>query len=55
MTRNAIESRERTIKQSRLTMNDFGSSIKEELQPVVKALVDHYNGENIFFGLPNRL
>jgi hypothetical protein len=43
------------IKESKLKPEDFGSPIKEELKAMVNALVWHYNGENVLYGLSNKL
>lgn len=48
------EARECLKAQSRLKPEDFGSSLKENMSEMITALIDHYNGERIFFGVNNR-
>jgi hypothetical protein len=47
--------REKTISDSKLKLEDFGTPIKDEMLPSIEALVEHYNGVNVFFGVANRL
>jgi len=51
----AIDTINKTIADSKLKIEDFGSPIKEEIKGMVSALVAHFNGENIFYGVNNRL
>ncbi|WP_457559781.1 hypothetical protein [Candidatus Harpocratesius sp.] len=48
------KAREELKAKSRLRFEDFGSSIKDSMKDVISALIDHYNGERIFFGMNNR-
>jgi len=53
--KNAVNSRESTIDNARLRIEDFGQPLREELRYNIQALIDHYNGENVFFGMSNRM
>jgi hypothetical protein len=49
------ETRIKTVKDSQLTLNDFGGNIQLDYFNIVQSLIDHYNGANIFFGMNNRM
>jgi hypothetical protein len=46
---------EKTIAESKLKIEDFGMKIKDEMKSMILAIVNHYNGENILYGLPTKL
>ncbi|MHA1777068.1 MAG: hypothetical protein DRO88_10640 [Promethearchaeia archaeon] len=48
------EARERLKAQSYLKPEDFGPVLKKNVKDMILALIDHYNGERIFFGMNNR-
>ena len=49
------ETRIKIVKDSQLTLNDFGGNIQLDYFNIVQSLIDHYNGANIFFGMNNRV
>ena len=49
------ETRIKTVKDSQLTINDFGGNIQLDYFNIIQSLIDHYNGANIFFGMNNRV
>jgi len=49
------ETRKNIIEGSKLKVSDFGSSIKDHLVQMVDAVVAHYNGTNIFFGVQTKM
>jgi len=50
-----VDTTDKIIADSKLKIEDFGSPIKEELKAMISAIIAHYNGENIFYGVNNRL
>ncbi|QEE16972.1 hypothetical protein DSAG12_02803 [Promethearchaeum syntrophicum] len=50
-----LETRIKIIKDSQLTLNDFGGNIQLDYFNIIQSLIDHYNGANIFFGMNNRV
>ncbi|MHA1297946.1 MAG: hypothetical protein ACTSO9_00725 [Candidatus Helarchaeota archaeon] len=40
---------------SKLKISDFGESIPLEIQPLIQSIVNHYNGEIIFFGIETKI
>ena len=49
------DTRLKTIADSQLKMDDFGPSIKDDVRPSIQSLIEHYNGLNLYFGVPNRM
>jgi len=49
------ETRIKIVKDSQLTLNDFGGNIQLDYFSIVQSLINHYNGANIFFGMNNRM
>lgn len=49
------ETRIKIVKDSQLTLNDFGGNIQLDFFKIVQSLIDHYNGANIFFGMNDRV
>ena len=49
------ETRIKIVKDSQLILNDFGGNIQLDYFNIVQSLIDHYNGDNIFFEMNNRV
>jgi len=47
------EQQEKLRAQSELDLNDFAPVIKSNYKPMIKSLVDHYNDNQVYFGVEN--